>query len=188
MDANEPVSVGAMMRKVVLYELLTLDGVAENPDDFILDWDEVMSDNLRRVIASQDDVILGRRTYDDWAEFWPKSESEPFSSFINGVHKYVITSTPAPIWTNTTVVEGTPGDLVASLRNQPGGDIGVHGSITLSRSLLEQELVDELRLVIAPAVIVSGRKLFDGTTPNRFEVIRNVTTPTGYLLVDLRLI
>ena len=87
------------MRKVVVYELLSLDGVAEQPDDFITDFDEVMRENLGRVIATQDSVLLGRRTYDDWAAFWPTADYEPFASFINGVEKFVVTSTtPSQMW------------------------------------------------------------------------------------------
>ena len=82
------------MRKVVLYELLSLDGVAEDPDKFVIDWDEAMDANLAAVIATQDAVILGRRSYDQWSEFWPGSEIEPFATFINGVEKYVASSTP----------------------------------------------------------------------------------------------
>ncbi len=81
------------MRNVVVYELLSLDGVAEQPEDFMVDFDDVMEENLGRVIASQDAVLLGRRTYDDWARFWPGSDIEPFASFINGVQKFVVTST-----------------------------------------------------------------------------------------------
>ena len=81
------------MRKVVAYELLSLDGVAEHPDEFVTDFDDAMDENLDRVIATQDAVLLGRRTYDDWAEFWPTSDIEPFAGFINGVEKFVVTST-----------------------------------------------------------------------------------------------
>jgi dihydrofolate reductase len=175
------------MRKVILYELLSLDGVAEAPDEFILDFDDAMEENLLRVIATQDTVILGRRTYDEWAEFWPESDIEPFAGFITAVPKYVVTSTtPQRSWANTTVANGALDELVTSLKNQSGGDIGVHGSVKLSQSLLALGLVDELRLVIAPAVVLGGRTLFEGTTQSRFEVTRNVTSPTGYLLVDLR--
>ena len=141
-----------MVRKVVAYELLSLDGVAEQPDEFITDFDDVMQENLDRVIAAQDAVLLGRRTYDDWAEFWPTSAIEPFASFINGVEKFVVTSTtPEDSWGNTTVVDGGLAEFVTKLKQQPGKDIGVHGSIALTQSLLEHGLVDELRLVIAPA-------------------------------------
>ena len=92
------------MRKVVAYELLSLDGVAEKPDGFFADWDAAMEANLAAVIASQDAVILGRRSYDEWAGYWPESDVEPFATFINGVTKYVATSTPLDRkWANTTV-------------------------------------------------------------------------------------
>jgi dihydrofolate reductase len=117
------------VRKVVAYELVSLDGVAENPDGFIAHWDEAMGANLGAVIAAQDAVILGRRSYDEWAEFWPSSAIEPFATFINGVAKYVATSTPLDRkWANTTVVDGELVEFVRDLRNQPGADIGVQPS------------------------------------------------------------
>jgi dihydrofolate reductase len=175
------------MRRVVVYELLSLDGVAEEPDEFITDFDDVMRENLGRVIGTQDAVLLGRRTYDDWAAFWPTAAYEPFASFINGVAKFVATSTPpVPSWTNTTVVDGGLPEFVSDLKRQTGGDIGVHGSIALTQSLLEQGLVDELRLVIAPAVHMHGRKLFDKGLPRRLTLTGNVASPSGYLLLDFR--
>jgi dihydrofolate reductase len=175
------------MRKVVAYELLSLDGVAEQPDDFVLDWDEVMTENLRRVIATQDVVLLGRRTYNDWALFWPTSDIEPFATFINSTQKFVMTSTPVEqSWENTAVAEGDVTKFVTELKLQPGGDIGVHGSIMLTQSLLEVGLVDELRLVVAPSIRMKGRKLFDRGVPTRLSLTRNVTSPSGYILVDFR--
>jgi dihydrofolate reductase len=175
------------MRKVVAYELLSLDGVAEQPDEFVTDFDDVMRENLGRVIAAQDAVLLGRRTYDDWAAFWPTNDIEPFSSFINGVQKFVVTSTPPEQgWTKTEVVEDGLGDFVVELKQQPGADIGIHGSISVTQSLLEAGLVDELRLVIAPAVHIHGRRLFETGSPRRLSLTRSVTSPTGYLLLDYR--
>ena len=116
------------MRSVVVYELLSLDGVAEQPDDFIVDFDDVMEENLGRVIASQDAVLLGRRTYDEWARFWPGSDIEPFAGFINGVQKFIATSTaPGHRWEGTAVIEGDLATFVTELKQQTGGDIGVHG-------------------------------------------------------------
>lgn len=174
-----------MARRVVAYELLSLDGVAEQPDAFVTEFDDVMSDNLGRVIGTQDTVLLGRRTYDEWSGFWPQSDIEPFASFINGVAKFVVTrTTPVRTWANTTVVTGGLVELVATLRQQPGRDIGVHGSIALTQSLLEAGLVDELRLVIAPALQRTGRKLFDRGLPKRLTLTRTVTSPSGHLLLD----
>src|SRR5438552_16037849 len=105
-----------MVRKVVAYELLSLDGVAEQPDEFVTDFDEVMLENLDRVIATQDAVLLGRRTYDEWAAFWPASNIQPFASFTNGVEKFMVTSTtPEEIWANTRVVDGSLVDSVTKL-------------------------------------------------------------------------
>ncbi|SRR5258706_4095540 len=177
-----------MVRKVVAYELLSLDGVAEEPRAFITDFDDVMSDNLGRVIATQDTVLLGRRTYDDWAAFWPTSKIEPFATFINGVQKFVVTSTtPKETWANARVADGGLVEFVTKLKQQSGKDIGLHGSIALTQSLLEQGLVDELRLVIAPALQLKGRKLFDRGLSKRLTLTRNVTSPSGYLLLDLKI-
>jgi dihydrofolate reductase len=175
------------VRKVVAYELLSLDGVAEQPDAFVTDFDQVMRENLGRVIATQDTVLLGRRTYDDWAAFWPPSEIVPFAGFINAVEKFVVTSTtPEASWAHTSVVSGGLVEFVTELKQQPGNDIGVHGSIALTQSLLAEGLVDELRLVIAPALQINGRKLFDKGPPRRLSLTRTVTSPSGYLLLDLR--
>ena len=173
------------MRKVVVYELLSLDGVAEEPAEFITEFDTVMRENLGRVIATQDTVLLGRRTYDDWAAFWPASDIEPFASFINGVEKLVVSSTTAePTWAKSTVINGALPGFVTELKGRSGGDIGVHGSIALTQSLLEAGLVDELRLVIAPALRMHGRKLFERGPSRRLTLTRNVVSPSGYLLLD----
>jgi dihydrofolate reductase len=176
---------GGAVRNVVAYELLSLDGVAEDPNAFITDWDEAMDENLGRVIASQDTVLLGHQTYDDWAAFWPTSEIEPFASFINPVEKFVATSTtPKHPWTNATVIDGNLSEFVTELKGQSGGDIGVHGSIKLVQSLLEAGLVDELRLVIAPTLHMQGRRLYEKGLPTRLTLTRHVVSPTGYLLLD----
>ena len=174
------------MRKVVVYELLSLDGVAEQPDAFVTVFDDVMRENLGRVVATQDSVVLGRRTYDDWAGFWPSSDIEPFAGFINGVEKFVVTSTrPGRLtWANTTVVDGGLTEFVSDLKRGSGDDIGVHGSIALAQSLFERGLVDKLRLVVAPNVHIHGRKLFDGGAPRRLTLTRHVASPSGYLLLD----
>jgi dihydrofolate reductase len=173
------------MRRVVAYHLMSLDGVAEEPSDFVADFDEVMRENLRRVIADQDVVLLGRRSYDEWSNYWPSSDNQPFASFINGVEKCVVTSTvPQELWAHTTVIDGGLDDRVARMKERTGGDIGVHGSITLTQSLLAGGLVDELRLVVAPVVQGQGRKLFEGNTSSRLTLTRSIASPTGSLLLD----
>ena len=175
------------MRKIVVYELLSLDGVAEAPNEFFADWDDAMDANLAAVIATQDAVVLGRRSYDEWAQFWPDSKIEPFATFINGVTKHVATSTPLDHdWPNATAIDGGLVEFVRDLQQQPGGDIGVHASIEVAQALLAADVVDEVRLVIAPMIASRGRRLLDGLPSIKLETLRSQTSPTGYLLVDYR--
>jgi dihydrofolate reductase len=178
------------VRKVVVSEYLSLDGVAEQPDQFVFvsDFDGASEVDFTRTISSQDAVLLGRRTYDDWAAFWPNSDIEPFASFINPVKKYVFSSTPLDAtWANATVVHGDMIEFVQDLKRQPGNDIGVGGSITLVQSLLEAGLVDELRLVVAPVIQMRGRRLFEKGLPTRLTLTRHVVSLAGYLTLDYRL-
>jgi dihydrofolate reductase len=175
------------VRKVVVYQLLSLDGVAEKPETFFAEWDGVMDANLAAVIAAQDAVVLGRRSHDEWSRYWPHSDVEPFATFINGVAKYVATSTPLDReWANASAVEGELVEFVRGLRNQPGADIGVHASISVVQALLAAGVVDELRLVIAPTIVGSGRRLLEGLPAIRLESIRSTISPTGNLLLDYR--
>jgi len=177
------------MRKIVVYELLSLDGVAEDPDKFFADWDDAMDANLAAVIAAQDAVILGRRSYTEWAQFWPSSQIQPFATFINGVTKYVATSTPLDRdWATATAIAGGLVEGVQEIKQQPGGDIGVHASISVAQALLAADVVDELRLVIAPNIAGQGRRLLDGLPSIQLESIRSEISPTGNLLVDYRVI
>jgi dihydrofolate reductase len=175
------------VRKVVAYELLSLDGVAEKPEGWFAGWDDVLEANLGAVIGAQDSVILGRRSYEEWAGFWPGSGTGPFATFINGVAKYVATSAPlGPQWANARAIDGDLAGFVRGLRSQPGADIGVHASISVAQALLAAGLVDELRLVIAPVIVGSGRRLLDGLPAIRLEPIRSTISPAGYLLADYR--
>ena len=175
------------MRKVVLTAFLSLDGVAEEAHRFCLDWDDVVDAHGAAVIATQDAVILGHRTYDEWSVFWPTSDIEPFASFVNKVPKYVAASTPLEReWHNATPVDGELARFVTDLKHSSGGDIGVHGSISVARTLLAAGVVDEVRLSVAPVVAGGGRRLLDGLPQIRFDLLGAVRSPSGYLLVDYR--
>ena len=177
------------MRKIVVYELLSLDGVAQDPDTFITAWDDTMDANLASVIATQDAVILGRRSYDDWAAYWPTSDVEPFATFINAVPKHIATSSPLDQeWANATVIDRGLVEFVRDLRQLDGGDVGVHASISVAQALLAAGVVDELRLVVAPVIAGTGMRLLDGLPSIRLESIRTTTSPTGHLLVDYRVL
>jgi dihydrofolate reductase len=172
------------VRKVVLYALMSLDGVAEEPGDWMFDVDADIFDNLGEVISRQSDVLLGRGTYDYWVDYWPTSDVEPFAGFINGTPKHVFTSTPLTgDWPGTTAVRSPAADYVEGLRAGSGGDIGIHGSIRLAQSLLRAGLVDEMRLVVAPAAAHTGRHLFPDEAPIQRFTLRDVRgSATGCLL------
>ena len=177
------------MRTVVVYELLSLDGVAEEPDRFFADWDDAMDANLAEVIATQDTVVLGRRSYEEWADYWPTSDIEPFATFINGVEKLVATSRPLDrSWANTTAIDGDLVEAVRELRERPGGDIGVHASISVARSLLAAGVVDELRLAVFPALAGSGRRLLDDLPPMRLENLGTSMSPSGSVMSGYRIV
>jgi dihydrofolate reductase len=184
------------MRKVVLYELMSLDGAVDDPNAYYADtadggipgWDDAMDANMARVIDAQDTVLLGRGMYEEWSRFWPTSTIQPFADFINGVRKVVVTSTPLTHdWPNASPSAGPVEDLVRDLKAQPGRDIGVHGSITLAQSLLAADLIDEIELVVGPAVGLPGRRLFTSVeTVRRLELLRSERSPSGTLLLSYR--
>ncbi|MCU1671889.1 MAG: Bifunctional deaminase-reductase domain protein [Frankiales bacterium] len=147
-----------------------------------------MEDNERAITSRQDTVLLGRGMYDEWSRFWPTAAGEPFVDFINAVDKHVLTSSPLTYgWRNARAVAAPLADVVADLTGGPGGDIGVHGSIRLARSLLAADLVDELRLVVAPAYGFPGRRLLEGLGSRRPQLLDTVATPMGSLLLHYRL-
>jgi dihydrofolate reductase len=185
------------VRKVVLYTLMSLDGDVDDPGGYFTAdqpagrapiFDAAMEENERKITATEDTVLLGRRMYDEWAGYWPKSDEQPFADFINNVRKVVVTSTPlTKKWKNSEAVAGPIEKVIADLKAQPGGDIGVHGSIQLAQSLLAADLVDVLQLVVGPAVGFNARRLFTSVSGiRRFELLSATATPSGSLLLAYR--
>jgi|SRR4051812_30777610 dihydrofolate reductase len=177
------------MRNVVLYELMSLDGVADEPGEgeWFIDADGRLMDNLAQVISTQDTILLGRGTYEKWAPHWPTSTMQPFADFINQTPKVVFSSRTLNLqWAKTTHVSGEAADHVAELKRQEGADIGLHGSLTLARSLLNADLVDELRLVVSPALAGAGRRLFDDTGALHLFELASVDRSGGCLLLHYR--
>lgn len=178
-----------MTRNVVLYELMSLDGFADDPGegDWFGDADERLLGFLGDVIGRQDTVLLGRTTFEKWAPYWPTATMQPFADFINSTPKVVFSSSPLSLeWAGTTHVAESPANVVAELKERRGGDIGIHGSLTLAQSLLAEELVDELRLVVAPSLAGHGKRLFDADFGlQRFELISSERSG-GCLLLHYR--
>ncbi len=156
-----------MTRSVVAHMILTLDGVAkfEAVQPAIMGlFDEDIQQDAESKISQEDAMILGRKTYEEWLHFWPESEIEPFASHINTVPKYVVSRTLKSVtWPTKGKAHLISGDLregVLALKDQPGGNIGVHGSPTLVSSLIKANVVDLLRLAVFPIVAGKGARLF----------------------------
>lgn len=161
-----------MARTVVANLILTLDGVAriESVQAAIMGLiDEQVDRSFAAKIAEEDAMLLGRRTYEEWRDFWPGSEIEPFASHINGVPKYVASKTLKSVsWPTKGQAYLLSGDLreeVLALKDQAGGSIGVHGSPTLVGSLIQANVLDLLRLAIFPVVAGTGARLFGRGSP-----------------------
>ena len=178
------------MRKVYAGLFSSIDGVVEAPSEWQPGFDAEMGAALSRMLEEQDAVLLGRVTFTEWAGYWPTSADEPFASWINNAPKYVASSTLDSVghWPNSTLIKGPIADFLAELRQQDGGTIGVSGSPSLVRSLIEQGLLDELTLMISPVVAGGGRKrLFaDDAALTKFELAEAQPTSSGALIATYR--
>ena len=165
------------MGKIVVTEFVSLDGVMEDPggaESFkhggwtfeISRGDEGDKFKLDESLSS-DALLLGRVTYEGFAEAWPSREGE-FADKLNSMPKYVVSSTlEEPEWNNSTVLKGDLAEEVAKLREAHDGDIVVHGSARLAQALIDQDLVDELRLMMFPVVLGSGKRLCGDTSDKK---------------------
>ncbi|MCI4356200.1 MAG: dihydrofolate reductase family protein [Thermoplasmata archaeon] len=176
-----------MARKLVANMLSTLDGVVrfEAVQAAIFSFqDELVEAEFASKIAEEDAMLLGRKTYEEWLAFWPNSDIEPFASHINRVPKYVVSRTlPSVSWPTPGKAHLLAGDLrdeVQTLKRQPGGTIGVHGSPTLVGSLIQANLLDLLRLAVYPVVAGTGARLFgEGFPAERFRLVDSLSGPSG---------
>jgi dihydrofolate reductase len=165
------------MGRIVVTEFVSLDGVMEDPggsEDFrhggwsfeINRGDEGDKFKLDETLAA-DALLLGRVTFQGFADAWPSREGE-FADKFNNMPKYVVSSTlEEPGWNNSTVIGGDVAQEVAKLRRELDGEIVVHGSARLVQTLLEHDLVDELRLMVFPVVLGSGKRLFGETSDKK---------------------
>jgi dihydrofolate reductase len=192
------------MAKLTLTTFMTLDGVMQapgGPDEDRSDgfeyggWsvpfvDEEFGRFMDEVFGRVDAFLLGRRTYEIFAAYWPKvtDENDPIAGRLNALPKYVVSRTlDKADWHNSTVVGGDLTEEVGRLKQGPGREIQVHGSARLAQSLIALGLVDELNLLVYPVFLGKGRRLFpDGGTPASFELTGHRTTSTGVTIQTYR--
>jgi dihydrofolate reductase len=176
------------MRKLTASFFISLDGVVEAPQNWHLPYfNDEMGAVIGEAIADSDTFLLGRRTYEEWSAFWPYQDAavNPMAAAMNETPKVVVSMTLDRVdWQNSTLLEGDLSEAVTALKAKPGKNIGMSGSATLVRSLLEKGLVDELRLLVHPLVVGSGSKLFEnGTRAVSLELVDSRPFSTG--VVDL---
>ncbi|SEU47450.1 dihydrofolate reductase family protein [Nonomuraea wenchangensis] len=188
--------------KITLTEFVTLDGVSQGPgspdedtsDGFIRGgWlvphlDGTFVQRASDWLDLADGLLLGRRTYEAFARDWPKitDPADPFAERMNTLPKYVVTNTLTEgAWNPAIILKGDPVHAVTELKAQPGRELQIHGSARLGDSLLSAGLIDTLRLVVAPAVLRTGRRLLTGAgTPSGLHLLHHEATPNGLLLLE----
>jgi dihydrofolate reductase len=189
------------MRKVIVSEFLTLDGVMQAPGDSDEDreggfehggwqlpyFDEVAGSAVSEGFGSVGGLLLGRKTYELFAAFWPNQPADdPFAATMNSLPKFVASRTlEEPLkWENSTLLKGDAAEEVAKLKEESGGDLQVIGSGDFAQTLMQHDLVDEYALMVHPLVLGSGKRLFrDGNPRTGLRLVDTKTTTTGTLIL-----
>jgi dihydrofolate reductase len=188
------------MRRLVVTTFLTLDGVMQAPGGpgedpsggfshegwVVPHFDEAVGEQVTTWFTGAQDFLLGRTTYEIFYGSWPKMISDdPVSQGLNFKKKYVASRTLTSVeWETAELLQGDVGDAVRSLKAEDGGELQVHGSAGLVQTLLREDLVDELRLIVFPVVLGQGKRLFgDGAIPRTWRLTSHATSSTGALML-----
>ena len=184
------------MRKINVLTFMTMDGVMQGPGGPEEDtsngfnrggwsvgyFDEAVGQEMAKQMGKKFDLLLGRRTYEIFKAYWPKSK-DPGADLINNATKYVATNRPLAKEWSTIRLEGDVTEAIRKLKAESGPELQVHGSGTLIQTLLANDLVDELWLKIFPVTLGSGRRLFaDGTIPAGFALVESSASPSGVII------
>ena len=188
------------MRKIIVLSFITLDGVMQAPGGpqedtdggfkyggwVVPHFDEQGGQIMHEQMTKPLDLLLGRRTYEIFASYWPTHESE--WPGINSVTKYVVSSTRTnSLWDNTVFIKDNVVEAIRRLKQQGGPDLQVHGSGNLIQTLLTHDLVDELWLKIFPVTLGTGKRLFDkGTIPASYTLLESKSSPSGVIFATFK--
>ena len=190
------------MRSITVTLWVTLDGVVQGlgrPDEDTRGgfmhggWgrrydDEVLGREMAQAMSKPGDMLFGRRTWQDFITAWGRrTDGNPVTTRLNAATKYVVSRTlaDAGAWQNSIVLHGDAAGTVAELKAQPGGDLGIVGSVSLVRSLHAAGLIDRYTLVICPVTLGTGARLFEGPAPlTEFELTSSVTTTKGVIIAQ----
>jgi dihydrofolate reductase len=193
-----PVERTQEMRRLIVQTFLTLDGVMQAPggpgeDDeggfkqggwSVTYWDDQMGEVMGEATSKPFAMVLGRKTYDIMAAYWPTAPEDTGAKVFNDATKYVASRSPRKLdWSNSALIEGDAAEGLATLKKEDGPELQVHGSGNLIQTLLRNNLVDEYRLWIFPLVIGSGKRLFaDGAIPSGLKLVDSTISTTGVVI------
>jgi dihydrofolate reductase len=186
------------MRKLIVSTFMTLDGVMQAPGGPEEDksggfehggwsvnyWDEQMGQVMGEAMSTGFDLLLGRKTYDIFAAYWPNATDQPGAKPLNDATKYVASrGRPTLDWSESVLIEGDAAKGIAALKQEDGPELQVHGSGNLIQTLLRSNLVDQFNLWVFPLVIGSGKRLFsDGTIPAALKLVDSKVSTTGVVM------
>lgn len=173
------------MRKIVAVLYLSLDGVVESPEKWAFPYvNDEMGEVAGSGMAASDTLLLGRRTYEEFAAYWPNQSSDvQFADYLNNTPKLVVSTTLKTVeWRNSRLIKGDVVQELTRLKQQPGKNITIIGSATLVRSLLRHGLLDQLDLMIFPVVVGAGRRFFENVADQvALKAVEARTFSTGVL-------
>jgi dihydrofolate reductase len=185
------------MRKLSVNTFLTLDGVMQAPGGPEEDtsggfkhggwsvnyWDDRMGQAMGEFMGKPFDLLIGRKTYEIFAAFWPNAKEDP-ADILNNSKKYVASRTLKSVeWQNSGLIQGDVGEQVAALKQESGPEIQVHGSGNLIQTLLKHDLIDEIQLMVFPILLGTGKRLFaDGTVPAGLKLLESQTASSGVVI------
>jgi dihydrofolate reductase len=169
-----------IVRKIVVTEFISLDGVMEEPAWTFPYWNDEIAKFKGEESSASDALLLGRVTYQGFAAAWPESKDEG-ADYFNSVRKYVVSKTlEEPLeWNNSTLIKGNIVEEIANLKQQDGKTIAVHGSATLVQTLMQDDLVDGYRLLVYPVVVGKGKRLFEEGIPATLKLLESQSFSSG---------
>jgi len=186
------------LRKLVVLTFVTLDGVMQAPGGPEEDtsggfkyggwtvgyWDDFLGNVMDAQMGKPFDLLLGRKTYEIFAGYWPNAKNEPLADRLNAARKYVVSTSLSKLeWNNSILITGEAADEIRKLKDQDGPEIQVQGSSNLIQTLLKNDLVDEFCLKIFPVIIGRGKRLFgEGTIPAGYRLLESKVSPTGVVV------
>ena len=161
------------MRKIILSEFVTADGVIENPMWTFPYWNDQIANFKFHELFGVDDLLLGRETYDGFAQAWPgRTDEQGYADRINSMPKHVVSTTLTTLpWTNTTQIKDNVEEAVKKLKEQPGQDILIFGSGKLANWLIQRDLIDQYNLLVYPVVLGSGQRLFEPDVKTKLKAV-----------------